>query len=130
EPLSEALFERALDAGLTDNGIIAQNGAQASQLWRMRESIPEANRLAGGIAFHDISLPVSLVSEFLASSETALRQIADVRIVVFGHLDDGNLHYTVFPAAGRRTADYGNIGGTISRSVHDSAHRFGGSFSA
>jgi len=130
EPLFESLFKRALDAGLTDNGIIAQNGAQASQLWRMRESIPEANRLTGGIAFHDISLPVSLVSEFLTSSETALRKIADVRIGVFGHLGDGNLHYNVFPAIGRRSADYGDIGGMISRSVHDSVHRFGGSFSA
>lgn len=130
EPLFETLFERALAADLTDDGIIAQNGAQASELWRMRELIPEANRLTGGIAFHDISLPTSLVSDFLAQSETELRKIGDVRIGVFGHLGDGNLHYNVFPAKGRSSADYCDIGGAISHSVHDLVHRFGGSFSA
>ena len=130
EPLFERLFERALVANLTDDGIIAQNGEQASELWRMREAIPEANRLTGGIAFHDISLPTSLVSEFLAQSEAKLREIADVRVGVFGHLGDGNLHYNVFRAKGRRSADYGDIGNAISRSVHDLVHEFGGSFSA
>jgi FAD/FMN-containing dehydrogenase len=128
--LFEALFEAALEQGLVDDGVIAQSEGQAAELWQMRESIPEANRLTGGIAFHDISLPPSDIPGFLARSEMMLADIAEIRIGAFGHVGDGNLHYNLFPLAGRTKADYADVAADLTRAVHDLVHDFGGSFSA
>lgn len=128
--LFEALFEAAVEQGLADDGIIAQSEGQAAELWQMRESIPEANRLTGGIAFHDISLPTSDIPEFLARAEKMLAEMAEVRIGAFGHVGDGNLHYNLFPVAGRTKADYAEVSGRLTTAVHDLVNEFGGSFSA
>lgn len=130
DALFEALFETAVEAGLADDGIIAQSEAQAAELWQMRESIPEANRLTGGVAFHDISLPPSEIPAFLSRSAEVLAERADVRFGAFGHVGDGNLHYNLFPVTGRTKADYADVATDLTRAVHDLVHDFGGSFSA
>lgn len=128
--LFEALFEAAVEGGLAVDGIIAQNEGQAQELWQMRESIPEANRLTGGVAFHDISLPPSDIPAFLTRSGEALSAMADVRIGAFGHVGDGNLHYNIFPTKGRAKGEYADIAVAMTRAVHDLVHDMGGSFSA
>ncbi len=128
--LLEALFAEALDRGLVLDGLVAQSGAQCDAFWRLRESIPLANRRVGAVSSHDISLPLSVIPEFIASAGAALAKVADFRINCFGHLGDGNLHYNLFPVKGRTAADYGAVQDQARRLVHDMVEARDGSVSA
>ena len=124
------LFAAAVDAGLVSDGVIAGSGAQRAALWHIRESIPEANRRVGSISSHDISVPLSLIAQFIEQAGVALARMGDFRINCFGHLGDGNLHYNVFPNLGKTRADYAADRGRVKELVHDLAHQLGGSVSA
>ncbi|AZB65272.1 FAD-binding oxidoreductase, partial [Cereibacter sphaeroides] len=126
----EALFAEAAEAGLVSDGALAQSLAQRADFWALRESIPEANRRIGAIASHDISLPLSEIARFVTEAGAAIARLGDLRVNCFGHLGDGNLHYNVFPAAGRRREDYEALRGEITRTVHDLVAAAGGSISA
>jgi FAD/FMN-containing dehydrogenase len=126
----ESLFEAGAEAGLVTDGVIAQSAAQAAAFWALRETIPEANRKIGAIASHDISLPLSVIPEFLMRAPQALARLGDWRINCFGHLGDGNLHYNVFPARGRTRADHAADAPRVTEAVHDLVHALDGSISA
>ncbi len=126
----EALFARALAAGLVSDGVIATSSAQRAAFWALREAIPEANRRIGAIVSNDIALPLSEVAGFVAAAPARIGRIADVRINAFGHLGDGNLHYNVFPPQGRDRADYADRADAIRAVVDDLVAARGGSFSA
>ena len=126
----ETLFADAAEAGLVTDGLIAQSETQAADFWQVREAIPEANRLVGGLSSHDISLPLSAVAEFIETAGAALAKHGDYRINSFGHLGDGNLHYNVFPAFGKTRADYGDKALELPDLVYELVVKMGGSFSA
>ncbi len=126
----EALFEAAFAADLVSDGVIAQSESQRQALWQIRESIPEANRRIGSISSHDISVPLSLIPEFIVTAGAALEKQGDFRINCFGHLGDGNLHYNVFPLVGKTRADHVQDRHRVKEIVHDTAHALGGSVSA
>jgi FAD/FMN-containing dehydrogenase len=129
-PLSEALAA-ALDAGLLLDAQIAASGAQAAKLWRMRESLSEAQLAAGGSIAHDISVPVSRIAEFLQRADQAL-QIAypGVRHCAFGHVGDGNMHYNPVRPLDWDWPRYRAERPAINRIVHDIVTELGGSISA
>ncbi len=126
----EDLFAEALEAGLTEDGLIAQNRAQADDFWAVREQIPEANRRIGSVSSHDISVPLSAIPDFIAEASIAVARIGDFRINCFGHVGDGNLHFNIFPAPGRSRADHENQRPVIKAAIHDLVHAFEGSVSA
>lgn len=126
----ETLFERGAEAELVSDGVIAQSGAQGQELWDIRENIPEGNRRIGSISSHDISVPLSAIPEFIVRAGENLAKLGTFRINCFGHVGDGNLHYNVFPTAGRTRADYENQRDAIKACVHDLVHGLGGSISA
>ncbi|MFD1913094.1 FAD-binding oxidoreductase [Halodurantibacterium flavum] len=126
----EQLFVAAHEAGLVEDGVIAQSEAQRAEFWTLRESIPEANRKIGAVSSHDIAVPLSSVPEFIARADAALAGMGDMRINCFGHLGDGNLHYNVFPAKGRSRHDYEALRPAIKEVVHDLVHALDGSVSA
>jgi FAD/FMN-containing dehydrogenase len=127
----EAALAAALEAGRVGDVLIAQSAAQRDVFWGVRETIPEANRLIGSISSHDISVPPSRLAEFIARGGAALAALdPDLRVNCFGHLGDGNLHYNVFPAAGRDRAAYEDLRDTVKRTVHDLVHELGGSVGA
>jgi len=130
EALLEDLFEWAHGAGLVSDGVIASSETRRADLWHIRETIPEANRLVGAIASHDISLPLSELAGFVAETGPALRALAPVRINAFGHLGDGNLHYNLFPPPHRNARDFDNVRAELSRLVYDGVTARGGSISA
>jgi FAD/FMN-containing dehydrogenase len=114
ERLEHALAER--------EAVIAQSGEQARSLWRIRESIPEA-QFAN--VKHDISVPVSKIPEFTRLAGKALASaFPDAQVYCFGHVGDGNLHYNVGPARLLESRD------AVSRIVYDAVERLGGSISA
>jgi FAD/FMN-containing dehydrogenase len=92
----EQLLERALEVGCVTNAVVAESLAQASNLWHIRESITLAQAEEGLNIKHDISVPISSIASFVAQTDALLmHEIAGVRLVNFGHLGDGNLHYNV-----------------------------------
>ena len=117
-------------AGLVTDGVIAASEAQRAGLWRIRESIPEANRRLGSVSSHDISLPLSLIPVFITRAGHALAAIDAFRINCFGHLGDGNLHYNVFPPQGHSRRDHEHQREAVKTCVHDLVHELGGSVSA
>src|SRR4029434_1086238 len=85
------------EASLVRDAVIAESTAQARSLWRMRESIPEASRAEGLLYRHDVSVTASRIPDFIRTAGAALeRSFLGVRIICFGHLGDGNLHYNCF----------------------------------
>ncbi|MDQ1900642.1 FAD-binding oxidoreductase [Paracoccus sp. WLY502] len=126
----ETLFTDAAEAGLVSDGVIAQSGQQAAELWAIRETIPEGNRHIGAIASHDISLPLSEIARFIRDCRAMLAGMADLRINCFGHLGDGNLHFNLFPVEGKTRDAYDPIRRDLSRAVHEMVVARGGSFSA
>ncbi len=130
EEMMATLYEQADAAGLVLDGVIAASETQRAQLWRIRESIPEANRRIGAVSSHDISLPLSAVPEFIPQAQDALARIDDFRVNCFGHLGDGNLHFNVFPVPGRTRRDHDAQRDAVKACVHDLVDQMGGSVSA
>ncbi len=127
----ETQLEAALETGLITDAVIAQSGAQAAALWALREHISDAQKREGISIKHDISLPVSAIAEFLQRSDAALQAaFRGVRIVTFGHVGDGNLHYNLSKPDGADNADFINQTGAVNRIVHDLVDQLEGSISA
>jgi FAD/FMN-containing dehydrogenase len=130
--LFEGLLEAALDEGLIGDAVVAESVAQSRALWHLRESIPLAQGEEGLNIKHDIALPVSRVAEFVAATDAALTAAyPGIRLVDFGHLGDGNLHYNVQAPEGVAGADFlRDHEAEINRIVYDAVDARGGSFSA
>ncbi len=128
----EQLLEAAIEQGCASDAVVAENLAQAHELWHVRESIPMAQAQEGLNIKHDISLPVSRIPDFCAQTDALLqREIPGVRLVNFGHLGDGNLHYNVqAPADGDPKTFLREQEERINTLVFDQVARFEGSISA
>jgi FAD/FMN-containing dehydrogenase len=131
EALQDAL-SATLEEGLADDALVAASEAQAAALWRLRESIAEAERLQGPSVKHDVSVPVSAMPGFIERARAAVEaKFAGARVVAFGHLGDGNVHFNVQPpAAGEAEAWLEAKAGAVTRLVHDMVGEVGGSISA
>lgn len=94
--LIETIFDKADAKGLIRDAVIAESESQKADFWRLRESMSSAQKPEGGSIKHDISVPVAQVPAFLREADKAvLEKIPDARIVAFGHLGDGNIHYNI-----------------------------------
>ena len=127
----ESLLERALEAGLAQDAAISASVSQFRSLWALREDISEAQGAAGPTIKHDIALPITGIPDFIAQADAAIAQRwPGLRLVVFGHLGDGNLHYNLSPPAGMAHADFVALEAPLNRLVHDAVDAAGGSISA
>ena len=128
----DRLLEAALADGCVSDAVVAENLAQAQQLWHVRESIPLAQVAEGLNIKHDISVPVSRIPDFVAATDALLTQaIPGVRLVNFGHLGDGNLHYNVQAPEAMDAAQFlQQHEEQVNHLVFDSVRHFGGSISA
>ena len=128
----ERLLEAALESGCVSDAVVAESLAQAKQLWHVRESIPLAQAEEGLNIKHDISVAVSHMSAFVRSTDALLQQeIPGVRLVNFGHLGDGNLHYNVqAPVGSDGPAFLRDWEDQVNTLVYESVQKFGGSISA
>lgn len=127
----EDFLAKQFERGTVADGTIAQSGEQAARLWALRERISEAQKIEGLSVKHDISVPVSRIGEFIGLADAALAEaFPGIRIVAFGHLGDGNLHYNQsMPEAGAN-ADFIALQPAVNRVVYDLVDRLGGSISA
>ncbi|MEQ6437255.1 FAD-binding oxidoreductase [Comamonas sp. w2-DMI] len=128
----EHLLELAFEDGCVLDAVVAESLAQAHELWHIRESIPLAQAEEGLNIKHDISIAASRIPAFVAHTDALLqREIAGVRLVNFGHLGDGNLHYNVqAPADGDPKAFLREQEERVNHLVYEAVAAFGGSFSA
>ncbi len=128
----EKLLETALTEACVTDAVVAENLGQARALWHIRESIPLAQPMEGPNIKHDVSIPVSGIPDFVRVTDALLEMTyPGVRLVNFGHLGDGNLHYNVqAPEGGDPVAFLRDHEDTVNTLVFDSVEQFGGSISA
>jgi FAD/FMN-containing dehydrogenase len=124
-PMLEAVLAEALEVSLITDAVLAASDAQRASLWRLRESLTEAQQRAGPTIKNDISVPISRIPAFLREAEMACTGLAPgVSIVPFGHAGDGNIHFNLM------VADAGAQGAALMHAVGEVARALGGSFSA
>lgn len=127
----EAELAAAMDADEIADAALAASDAQREAFWRLRESIPEAQRREGAGVKHDISVTTSELPRFIVEASALVARIApEGRIVSYGHLGDGNLHFNVNAPAVGDPAAFMSKANEIHRAVHDLIAAYGGSFSA
>jgi FAD/FMN-containing dehydrogenase len=128
----ERLLEAALTHGCVSDAVVAQSLAQSKELWHVRESISMAQAAEGLNIKHDIALPVSAIPAFVTSTDALLAaQLPGVRMVNFGHLGDGNLHYNVqCPLYADAAAFLQAHEAQVNHCVYEAVKSFGGSISA
>jgi D-lactate dehydrogenase (cytochrome) len=133
EPLEELLGDAlaaAAEAGLVQDAAVARSERERAALWKIRETIPEAQRHEGPGLKHDISVPVSALPEFVArAAEWVAAHVPTARLVAYGHVGDGNLHFNL-QGRGADGAALLERGAEVRRALHDLAVALGGSFSA
>ncbi len=129
--LLEQFLSEMADTGLILDAAIAQSETHAQSMWRLRENISEAQKIEGLSIKHDVSLPVSRIAEFVVRADAALAQaFPGVRIVRFGHLGDGNLHYNPSQPEKGDNAEFIAATASVNRIVYDIVNELGGSISA
>ncbi|MBF6630782.1 MAG: FAD-binding oxidoreductase [Comamonas sp.] len=128
----EHLLELAFEDGCVLDAVVAESMAQAHELWHIRESIPLAQAEEGLNIKHDISIQASKIPAFVEHADAVLqREIPGVRLVNFGHLGDGNLHYNVQVPEGQHGQSFlDEKESLVNDLVYDAVALFGGSFSA
>jgi FAD/FMN-containing dehydrogenase len=134
EPLDDIL-QKALEHGLANQWVsdaaVAQSDRERETFWRLRESIPEAQRKDGASLKHDISVPVSQVPRFIEVAGSWVAQHVPQGVLVsYGHLGDGNLHFNINQRAGTQVFQLQAVEQKLKRAIHDFVKDFGGSFSA
>jgi D-lactate dehydrogenase (cytochrome) len=121
----------AAAAGLVRDAALARSEQQREDFWRLRESVPEAQRLAGGSLKHDVSVPVAKVPELIArGGEQVARLAPEGFLVAYGHAGDGNLHFNVNQRPGTDRVAFLAREEALRRAIHDLVASLGGSFSA
>ena len=129
--LLNAMLEEAFEMNLITDAIIPQSLAQSKRFWEIREHIPLSQVEDGKNIKHDISLPISKIPNFIEEAKKIiLRQLPNARIIDFGHLGDGNLHYNVAAPKGENVDAFMKNKTVVNELIHDLVDQMGGSISA
>lgn len=122
---------RALEDGIIEDAVVAASAAQAAELWRIRETIPEAQKSEGASIKHDVAVPVSAIPRLFEQATAAVEaEMPGIRICAFGHLGDGNIHFNLSQPIGMDPQAFLDQWHHFNRILHDIAASLGGTFSA
>ncbi len=131
EGCSAQALETAMERGLVSDATLAQSEAQRQALWTIRELLPESQKFEGGSIKHDISVPVSKVPQFILEATRAVNGfMPDARVVPFGHLGDGNLHFNVSQPVGMEKRKFLDAWNDMNAVVFEVVAKHAGSISA
>ncbi|HYC35055.1 MAG TPA: FAD-binding oxidoreductase [Usitatibacter sp.] len=129
--LMEGALAAAAEAGLVRDAAIAASKAQQGEFWKLRENISEAQKVDGPSIKHDVSVPVSRVPEFIEKATAALNaRFPDIRIVAFGHVGDGNIHYNCSKSERGEAKAFFDQAPAVNHVVYDVVTSLNGSISA
>ncbi len=127
----EEVLGKALESGIVVDAVLAASSAQRAALWKLREEMPDAQKREGASIKNDVSVPVSKVPEFITLAKAACeRRFPGVRVVPFGHMGDGNIHFNIEQPAGGDRASFMSQDHAIMDTVNEFVRQFDGSFSA
>ena len=125
------ILAHAIEAGLAEDVIVAKSTAEAERLWRLRHSISEAEKYEGASLKHDVSVPIARIGNFLQEAERLIRdRLPQARLVTFGHVGDGNLHYNVTQSASDDGESFRATGVAVTEALYTLVTAMGGSISA
>jgi FAD/FMN-containing dehydrogenase len=132
---AQAAMERVLGAAFEEelivDGVIAQNETQAAEFWRLREDHSAAEKAEGAAWKHDISVPLSRMADYIQEGDAAIQAfLPGARLVAFGHVGDGNVHFNVIVPEGMDAAEFNALRDQGAKLVHDLVHKYEGSISA
>ena len=131
ESLLEEFLAAAMEDRLVLDAVMTRSERERAALWKLRETIPEAQRRDGASLKHDISLPVASLAAFVARAAQWIgTHVPDGRLVAYGHVGDGNLHFNLNQAPGASREAFLGREAQVRRVLHDLVREFGGSFSA
>jgi FAD/FMN-containing dehydrogenase len=131
ESIMEAALGEAMEAGLLTDAVVAQSEAQRQMFWRIRETIPEAQRQEGASIKHDVSVMISRLPAFMEEGAAIVKRLAPTaRLVAYGHLGDGNLHFNVTVPVGGDGKTFLASAPAINEAIHDLIAEYRGSISA
>lgn len=129
DDIMENALATAFEQGDVLDGAIAASEAQRAAFWRLREEMPEGQRLEGRQIKHDVSVPVARLSAFIADASRAVETVMPgVRVNPFGHLADGNVHFNLSPPKG--DIDFDGRETALSQAVYEAAVKHAGSIAA
>ena len=129
--LTEDILSAGLETGVVGDATIAASLAQAAAFWRLRESLSDAQRPEGASIKHDISVPIASLPAFITQAAEAVRSVwPEARVVCFGHMGDGNLHYNISQPVGADANAFLDLYRPMNKAVHDLVRSFRGSISA
>jgi len=121
----------SLQTGLITDAVVAKNESEANAVWRIRHSISEAQKREGASLKHDVSVPVDSVGRFIDVADKAVTgALPGIRVVAFGHVGDGNIHYNLSQPKGSDPAAFIAIQDSLTSAVYEVVDRLGGSISA
>jgi FAD/FMN-containing dehydrogenase len=124
-------LQHAAEDGVVLDAMIATSMAQARAMWKLRESVPEAQRHQGASLKHDVSVPLSAIPELIASGSALVRELVPTgEVMGYGHLGDGNLHFNVSQRSGTDADAFLRRGPPLERALFDLVESLGGSISA
>ena len=131
----QSLLEGALEDAFIDDiavdAVIANSETQAAKLWSLRETLPEVLRRSGAFITFDISIPVSLVPEFISRATRSCNEVCELgRVTAFGHIGDGNIHFYLLEPKDGNTNNFLAKKSTITTNINDITSKLEGSFSA
>ncbi|UXM96247.1 FAD-binding oxidoreductase [Bartonella sp. HY329] len=127
----EDILSETLEKNIILDAVIASNKTQENEFWTMREEMSPAQKKQGGSIKHDISVPVAAIPDFIAEAgELVETLIPSARIVCFGHMGDGNLHYNITQPINMDRQEFLNKWADVNHHVHTLVMRYGGAFSA
>jgi FAD/FMN-containing dehydrogenase len=127
----ERLLAGAFEEGLILDGALAQNEAQRRSFWKVREEQTDAQKPEGAVWSHDVSVPISRIADFIEqATQAVLARYDGARVVAFGHVGDGNVHFNVLQPRGADRAAFAALRDEGARVVHDVVAAFDGSISA
>lgn len=130
ESLEEFLME-GYRAGLFQSAVMAGSIAQGDELWRLRHSISEAQKFEGESLKHDVSVPIGQIDKFVELASARLtHRLPEARIVAFGHVGDGNLHFNISQPVGMDAGAFSKVAGELSEIIYETVNEFAGSISA
>lgn len=128
----ESLLEQVMEKELVTDGVLAESESQALEIWKIRETLPLAEKAFGKAVKHDVSVSVSLLPEFIEKANKRVRDISpNANIISFGHVGDGNMHYNVAPPEGANDVEFTKeYGPCLTKVIHDLVSDMDGSISA